>query len=107
MVKMANGKEVVFESANNGHIEFPEDCERIRAILSEHGVEADLVECDTLWSMFSYELDASYLTLPLEDEEVWYHICEYVGGKKDWTQIVRPCYGGIIESDIETFYREK
>lgn len=62
-------------------INYPEDCERIKKVLSERGYWATLFECQVLWSMYSQSMAAGWLILPEKDEDVFNCVQYYFNEK--------------------------
>lgn len=81
--------QMIYQMVLGEPYEYPEDCERIRAlVLKDRNVWVSVTAAGLFWSRHSQDWDASWLTLPKNDE----HIMEY------WDKFVEDWYRDDAES---------
>jgi hypothetical protein len=85
-------------------VTYPEDCHRIRRVLSNHGVEATIAEAEAVWSLHSEGMAAGWLFLPKNDDELWQILYTYVEDVPDyWDEV---CQDEDIDYDEDWDPRE-
>lgn len=66
-------RKILFKSER---VEFPEDCNRIVAVLGRHGVLASQLEALALWTMYSESMAAGWMNLDALDDDAVFETCK-------------------------------
>lgn len=75
---MLNREKVYMEKLGYEGLEWnKDDCERISKVALEHGEVITLWEAYDIWFVVSDRVEASFLRLPDDDDDLWQNIREF------------------------------